>query len=38
MPVWVDQDLAAADMVRLAHETILLHPLDQTRRAVVADA
>src|SRR3954454_15177046 len=38
VPVGVDQHLAAADMVGLADEAVLLHPLDEARRAVVADA
>src|SRR5262245_38379801 len=38
MPVRVDQHLAPADMIGLSDEAILLHPLDQPRRAVVADA
>src|SRR5947209_2979194 len=38
MAVRVDQHLAAADVVRLSHESVLLHALDQPRRAVVADA
>src|SRR5512138_3682500 len=37
VPVGVDQDLAAADMVGLTDEAFLLHPLDQACRAVVAD-
>src|SRR5690348_17301251 len=36
--VRVDQNLAAADMVGLADEPVLLHPLDEARCAVVADA
>src|SRR5215213_8159389 len=38
MPLGVDQDLATADMVRLADQAVFLHPLDQPRGAVVADA
>src|SRR5437868_4515645 len=38
MPVGVDQHFAPADMVGLADQPILLHPLDQPRGAVVADA
>src|SRR4051794_32300756 len=34
----VDQDLAAADVVRLADEAVFLHALDEPRGAVVADA
>src|SRR3954447_25241916 len=37
MAVGVDQHLAPADMVGLADQPVLLHPLDQPRRAVVAD-
>src|SRR5689334_9790073 len=37
VPVWVDQNFAAAYVVGLADEAVLLHPLDQARRAVVAD-
>src|SRR5205085_7142976 len=36
--VGVDQHFAPADMVGLADKSILLHPLDQPRRAIVADA
>src|SRR6185369_8276465 len=36
--VLIDQHLPATDMVGLADEPVLLHPLDQARRAVVADA
>ena len=38
VPVGVDQHFAAADMVGLADQPVLLHPLDQPRGAVVADA
>src|SRR3982750_3517380 len=38
MPFGVDQHLAAADMVGFADQTVVLHPIDQSRRAVVADA
>src|SRR6185369_11839260 len=38
VPVGVDQHLTAANMVRLADETVLFHPLDQSSRTVVADA
>ena len=38
MPVGVDQHFAAADMVGLADQSVLLHPLDQPRRTIVADA
>src|SRR5437868_14534432 len=38
VPVGVDQHFAPADMVGLADKSILLHPLDQPRRAIVADA
>src|SRR4029078_11122260 len=37
MAVGVDQNLAAADMVGLADEPVLLHSFDQPRGAVVAD-
>src|SRR6185437_3929182 len=36
MPVGVDEHLAAPDMVGLPDQAILLHPLDQPRRTVVA--
>src|ERR1044071_6224697 len=36
--VGVDQQLAAADMVGLADQPVLLHPLDQPGGTVVADA
>src|SRR5205823_7952287 len=36
--VGVDQHFAPPDVVGLADESILLHPLNQPRRAVVADA
>jgi hypothetical protein len=38
MPVGVDQHFAAADMVGLADEPVLLHPLDEARGAVIADS
>src|SRR6476646_9882910 len=38
MPVGVDQHFAPPDVVGLTDEPVLLHPLDQPRRAVVADA
>src|ERR1044072_4069535 len=38
VPFRVDQHLAPPDMVRLADQPVLLHPLDEPRRAVVADA
>src|SRR4249919_22809 len=38
MPVRVDQHLAATNMIGLADESVLLHPLDQTRCAIVTDA
>src|SRR4051794_31012685 len=38
MAVRVDQHLAAADMVRLSDEPVLLHAFDQPCGAVVADA
>src|SRR3982751_5799201 len=38
VPVGVDQHFAAADMVRLANQAFLLHPLDQASGAVVAYA
>src|SRR5881628_3856980 len=38
VPVGVDQHLTPADMVGLTDEPVLLHPLDQPRGAVVADA
>src|SRR4051812_38999315 len=37
MPVGVDQHLAAADMVGLTDEPVLLHALNQPRGAVIAD-
>src|SRR5438309_10851206 len=36
--VGVDQHFAAPDVIGLPDQTVLLHPFDQTRRAVVADA
>src|SRR5690349_11549802 len=38
VPVGIDQHFAATDMVGLSDEAVLLHPLDQARRAVVPDA
>src|SRR5436190_19937208 len=38
MSFGVDQHLAPADMVGLADQPILLHPLDQPRCAIIADA
>src|SRR4029079_14378156 len=38
VPVGVDQHLAAPDMVGLADEAVLLHPLNEPRGTVVADA
>src|SRR3954464_10995888 len=37
-PLGIDQNLAAADMVGGADDAVLLHPLDQPRGIVVADA
>ena len=37
MSLGVDQHFAASDMVGLADQPVLLHPLDEPRRAVVAD-
>src|SRR4249919_3109903 len=37
-PFRIDQHFAAADMVGGADHAFLLHPLDQPRRIVVADA
>src|SRR5437868_6865175 len=37
-PLRVHQDFAAADMVGDADDTVFLHPLDQARGVVVADA
>src|SRR6478735_2230892 len=38
MPVGVDQHFAAADMVGLADEPVLLHPLNKPGSTIVADA
>src|SRR3954466_11994205 len=37
-PLGIDQHFAAADMVGDADDAVLLHPLDQPRGIVVADA
>src|SRR4051812_12174179 len=37
-PLRIDQHFAAADMVGDADDTVFLHPLDQSRGIVVADA
>src|SRR4051794_16606660 len=38
VPVGVDQHFAPADMVGLADQAVLFHPLDQASGAIVADA
>src|SRR6478609_705290 len=38
MSVGIDQDFTTPDMVRLADQPVLFHPLDQPRGAVIADS
>src|SRR4051794_36455842 len=38
VPVGIDQHFAPADMVGLADQAVLFHPLDQASGAIVADA